>query len=337
MGPPPRPHPVAHPPDSSLTLPPLQNTTSSGESIQAKSVEAMVMSIPTLNKIRILSKISPPLSNPSPASPAFATRGFIISIDGQEAAAVEQITAYLNTVLTPSHAVKVFQPPLAAEESKEGDTNKRVQSSTNSIESCHLSMAMYLTLSTQLKSYITSALEASTSAASSPAVSPKSVPAKTKPAAREPGTPSTGTPSSILAEPSSAARVEAGRTGSVTRTLLPVALVPSYQLTQTDKSACRVPIDDNYAPTDHWQWMASMWRGIVGPDITIAVEAYDELGQKSNNGKKGGGAGGEVDVRLEDSRAVIVRVEKGGKVLEGSLRRVGFEVGEWMRGRSGSQ
>ncbi|KAI4185310.1 MAG: hypothetical protein L6R41_004197 [Letrouitia leprolyta] len=336
MGPPPRPHPVAHPPDSSLTLPPLQNTALHGHSTQAKSVEAMVMSIPTLNKIRILSKISPPLANPSPASPAFATRGFIISIDGQEAAAIEQMTAYLNTVFTPSHSVKVFQPPSIVEDSTESETGKSEEQSTSSIESCHLSMAKYSTLSAQLKSYITSSLEASASAASSPAVSPKSVPARTRLAMREQGGPTASTPSSTLAEPASASSIDTGgRKGSLTDRLLPVALVPSYQLTQTDASACRIPIDDNYAPTDHWQWMASMWRGIVGPDITIVVKAHDEAAPLEQKGRRNNVV--NVDVRLEDSRAVVVRVEKGGKIVEGSLRRVGFEVGEWMRGRGGIQ
>lgn len=76
-----------------------------------------------------------------------------------------------------------------------------------------------------------------------------------------------------------------------------------------------------------------MWRGIVGPDITIVIKAYDEVAALEQKGRKNNGV--EVDVRLEDARAVIVRVEKGGKILEGSLRRVGFEVEEWMRGRSG--
>lgn len=44
----------------------------------------------------------------------------------------------------------------------------------------------------------------------------------------------------------------------------------------------------------------------------------------------GGGPG--VEVRLEDSGAIMVRVDGKG-VGEGSLRRVGFEVGEWVRGR----
>ncbi|KAI4186389.1 MAG: hypothetical protein LQ346_005689 [Caloplaca aetnensis] len=331
MGPPPRPYPVAHPPDSSLTLAPLQNTSASGESTQAKSVEAMVMSIKTLNKIRILSKISPPLANPSPASPAFQTRGLIIAIDGQEAAAVEQMAAYLNTVLTPTYAVKVFQPPVTAAEEYQESGPQSEPSSTNSLESCHLNMAKYLTLSSQLKAYITSHPEPTSSATSSPAVSPKSVPAKVG------GIGGTGTPTSTLAEPPSSATSGGG-------SATPIALVPAYQLTQTDSSACRVPIDDNYAPTDHWQWMASMWRGIVGPDVTIAVEQEGPVEHKGRQAKGkgsagggGGAAGGDVDVRLEDSRAVVVRVERGGKVGEGALRRVGFEIGEWVRGRSGSR
>ncbi|KAL8988538.1 MAG: hypothetical protein Q9177_002406 [Variospora cf. flavescens] len=329
MGPPPRPYPVAHPPDSSLTLPPLHNASTPGNSTHAKSVEAMVMSIPTLNKIRMLSKISPPVANPRPGSPAFETRGLVIAIDGQEAVAVEQMTAYLNTILTQSYAVKLFQSPLAAEESQEATASEERETSITSLESCHLNMAKYLTLSAELKFFITSHPEASTSTASSPAISPKSIPAKTTMMM----TPGLGTPSSTLAEPASSAFARSA-------SAIPIALVPAYQLTQTDASACRVPIDDNYAPTDHWQWMASMWRGIVGPDVTVAVKAVEEGGgaeQKSQGKGKGAGAGaGDVDVRLDDSRAVVVKVEKGGKAGEGALRRVGFELEEWVRGRLGN-
>ncbi|KAL8710307.1 MAG: hypothetical protein Q9220_005077 [cf. Caloplaca sp. 1 TL-2023] len=321
MGPPPRPYPVAPPPDSSLTLPPLQHSPVSTNSSQAKSVEAMVMSIPPLNKIRILSKISPPLANPSPASPAFATKGLIVAIDGQDFAVVEQITAFLNTVLTSSYAVKVFQSPIAAEELRESASSTVSDSTTTtaSIETCHLNMAKYLALSAELKTYITS-VPAAAVTIPSPAVSPKSIlPPSSSfipiPETQSSSSATTGIPS------------------------IPIALIPAYQLTHTDFSACRVPIDDNYAPTDHWQWMASMWRGIVGPDITIAVKMFEDEQQQmgGRNGRKGGGGGEapEVDVRLEDSRAVVLRVERGGKIGEGALRRVGFEVGEWIRGKVG--
>ncbi|KAL9590252.1 MAG: hypothetical protein Q9203_000925 [Teloschistes exilis] len=348
MGPPPRPRPSYHRPKSSFTLPPLQKAASLSDATQARSVEAMVMSIPTLKKIRILANISPPLADPSPASPAFETRGFIIAVDGQEAAAVEQITTYLRAVFAPSNPIKVFQSPATAEESKESET---VEKRTLSIENCHLTMAKYLALSSQLKSYITSSSLNATSAKSSPAVSPKSIPVR----------PSRAVPSSsdvemidrsatTLTPTISTASAIAGSSSPI-----PIALVPAYQLTRTDLSACHVPIDDNYAPTDHWQWMASMWRGTIGPDITIAVRRYESenssnsdsaatardwntskrSGEKNNKGSAGN-VNAEVEVKLDEYKAVIVRVEMGGKVGDGGMRRLGFEIGEWIRGRGGA-
>ncbi|KAL8748896.1 MAG: hypothetical protein Q9199_008010 [Rusavskia elegans] len=337
MGPPPRPHPVAHQPDSSLTLPPLQSSSISGESTQAKSVEAMVMSMSTVNKIRVLAKASTPLAKPSPASPAFQVRGLTIAIDGQERAAVEQITANLNTVLAPTYAVQEFRLPAEVDESV-GKTD--IDVNTDSLEHCHRNIAKYHTLSTQLKSYITSVPSAPASATSSPAVSPKSLPAKPKPAVHSAATPSTsvGTPSSTFAEPPSAASTDFGPSKrKTTETLHPIALVPGYQLTQTDAFASHIPIDDAWTPVEHWQWMAAMWRGTVGPDITIAVKAVEEGGveqQKAGGGRRAGG--GEVDIQLDEHRAVVVKIERGGIVAEGSLRRLGFEVGEYVRGRLGS-
>lgn len=53
----------------------------------------------------------------------------------------------------------------------------------------------------------------------------------------------------------------------------------------------------------------------------------------SVSGSAGGSAAGNtVEVKLEDARAVIVRGEAGGGVAVGALRRVGFEIGEWVRG-----
>lgn len=121
---------------------------------------------------------------------------------------------------------------------------------------------------------------------------------------------------------------------------------------------------------DHWQWGATLWRNVVGADVTVAVQAPvavavgpepssssspDRAGEGEgkgkgageaavkdgpraghekgrNGGSGGGGVGGGVEVRLEEARAVIVRGERDGGVAEGGLRRVGFEIGEWVRG-----
>ena len=95
---------------------------------------------------------------------------------------------------------------------------------------------------------------------------------------------------------------------------------------------------------DHWQWGATLWRNVVGADVTVAVQgavaapdaaaaagsADGEKGGEQGGGRNGGGGG--VEVRLEDARAVIVRGEREGGAGEGGLRRVGFEIGEWVRG-----
>lgn len=161
---------------------------------------------------------------------------------------------------------------------------------------------------------------------------------------------------------------------------MPIAIVPGWQVTWSDWFASRVEIRDAYSPMDHWQWGATLWRNVVGADVTVAVQAAaatagvgsnvaaqdaasvlspDKVSssisssssasaalmmkggegrghEKGRNGGSGGGGGvgvgGGVEVRLEDARAVIVRGERDGGVAEGGLRRVGFEIGEWVRG-----
>lgn len=85
---------------------------------------------------------------------------------------------------------------------------------------------------------------------------------------------------------------------------------------------------------------------MVGADVTVAVQVPSGLendvqtvkvmaaGKGEGAGRKvsAEGRGGGVDVRLEDSRAVVVKGAEGGGVPEGGLRRVGFEIGEWVRG-----
>jgi HMG box factor len=84
--------------DESLRLPPLQTQLPSSTStssqrpdvrmeareIQARSIEAMVMTIPYVNKIKVLAKISPPLAPPGPASPAQEIRGAVIAVEGSD-------------------------------------------------------------------------------------------------------------------------------------------------------------------------------------------------------------------------------------------------------------
>jgi HMG box factor len=157
-----------------------------------------------------------------------------------------------------------------------------------------------------------------------------------------------------------------------TKPKLPIALLPSgFSLTLSDRFACAVPISDAYAPIDHWQWMATLWRGIVGADLVVYVSprahqaqvpyqagVVDEASSSTGGGgiMGGGGGGGVVEVRSPG--LIVVKVpapapvsvsvsvpvvgsgsgldEDGGGVAavavdEKMERRLGFEVVEWVR------
>lgn len=133
----------------------------------------------------------------------------------------------------------------------------------------------------------------------------------------------------------------------------------------SDAAAVAIPINDAYAPVDHWQWMATLWRGIVGADLVIYVKAV-HMGHATPLEREGAeemARFGAVEVRRDCGPwAVIVRVpigpgirrEDGTEVVEGAsaaqryavagenrrveeatLRRLGFEVSEIIRGEFG--
>lgn len=118
----------------------------------------------------------------------------------------------------------------------------------------------------------------------------------------------------------------AGEVSRGNRETLPVLLIQHYQLFASNVWACRTPKGEAYDPSEHWRWIASLWRGIVGPDLTVYVK--DASAEEMNKSK-------QVEV-VEDLRAIIVRKEKGPGPVQGEvdgrhLRRLGFEISEWVR------
>lgn len=323
MGPPPRP---LHHPDS-LTLPPLQTSSAalgSPSLSQSKSLEGMVQSIPILNKIRVLAKISPPLSAPEFSSSSHHGRGFVIAIDGSDSTSVSQITEAISNSLAGFHPVRIFRGPEPFQSKSKSEGGDDFQGYLDIISEYHR-------LSSQIISYV--AAPASPPRAPSPPispVSPKTIPL-TKPLTR-----------------SAASQQKHESTGAVSPAVpqgAPVALLPLFQLSHSNASAIRIPISDQYAPVDHWQWMATLWRGIVGPDVTVAVAPLVSMvppmsatsssdAKSSNPNALGLKLSVGVEVKLDEARTIVVRSENGKNgVTEGVLRRVGFEVSEWVRGR----
>lgn len=314
------------------------------------------MSISTPNKIRVLAKISPPLASPGPSSPKHATRGFVIAVDGADAKAVSQVTACLCKVLEPSHPVRVFEGPSADKGSEVSFT-----AYLRTIEAYHA-------LSQDVIAFITTLPEKQKEKEqeieienekpneeddreegelSPDSISPKSTTITT--AATNASSADTEMKDLPQTNPATTTTTNNNNNNDSRNDSLsqppvlpplptPIAILPTYQLTHTDTAASRIPIQDAYAPIDHWQWMATLWRGIVGADITVAVRerssAAKDKDKDAEVGVKSRREEPEVEIRLEDARAVVVRAEKG-RVGEGGLRRVGFEVGEWVRGREG--
>lgn len=339
-----------------LRLPPLQIQTQAASAMTptttmqrtaslsaARSVEAMVMSIPFLNKIKVISKIAPPLQPPGPTSPAIECRGPVIAVEGMDAKLIAEVGRYLENCLSREDGIALrtwsdvekrktspkvidLDVPIAGMTSRpnmppeDPKDNKQsfILEYLDSIRAWHPKSAeitKFITtiphnskLSTPNHYFMHQDERRGDSSAKidSPQCSPTSRP-KTLPSAED--------------------RKPA---------LLPVALIPNgFSLTSADRAASRIPIDDAYAPVDHWQWMATLWRGIIGVDLTIYVNSGPRDDDGRNFATALGGAG--VDVRT-DARAIVLQCQNG-MVEEKMLRRAGFEVGEWVRslGTAGSK
>ena len=333
-----------------LRLPPLQTQVGAAASgmtpttaVQrsasfsaARSIEAMVMSIPFLNKIKVISKIAPPLQPPGPTSPAIECRGPVIAVEGTDQTLIAEVGKYLENCLSREDGVVVrtwsdVEKRKTSPKRSDGDvamagTTSRPNTPPEDPKEDKQSFILeYLDRirawhprSAEIAKFITTVPH--TSKPTTPRhyfMHPENQRAGSGSKLDSPQCSPTSTPKSL---PPTEEKKPA---------LLPVALLPNgFSLTNADRAASRIPIEDAYAPVDHWQWMATLWRGIIGVDLTIYVNS----GPRDDDGRGvtptlGGGAG--VDVRT-DARAIVLQCQNG-RVEEKMLRRAGFEVGEWVR------
>jgi hypothetical protein len=504
---------------SSVALPPIETmvaqtpTNATATQSQSSGVEAMIMSIPILNKIKVLTQISGPLPAPGLTSPRPEMRGAIIAVEGMDPASVKSMTASLRDLLEKEgkFAVKIFNGPdpyntirVAKVTSAAGKRPKTTDAYLNLMSEWHeisREMVQYITSrpgadsqvmevededadcrmsgagerdqvvrSPEKSVRIDAPLQESEmeEEADAEAVSPKTVgnelprghkgrslstlgswlrkdsessfdtrpplrtfapPHKSERIPPPPPTPPPATsPSHTNSAPKALSRIPppmpppslTTTTATTTTTTIPppapppassthimacpeasaipIAIAPHFQLTTVDANSISLPIGDNFSPPAHWQWFATMWRGSVGPDITIVIRGVDEDPAEPGDGAAkatppatlpgipgangstvaapreriasvaagSGNAGGTgVEIRLHDSRAVIVKTNiisnlgihggAGGSGDEGKLvvapgknltptqqakemenwekakRRVGFEVEEFLR------
>lgn len=262
------------------------------------------MTIPFLNKIKVLAKISPPLLPSFRDNPP--TRGPVIAVDGQDPTLVQTTVTYLENLLKKesTYHVRTFEGP-EIKARKEGQMNDGTVDYLNTISAWHR-------ISDEVVAFVKTISRAGSIDHSDD--DPASISARTslipKTAAMAIHSP---------AQSSECSDISAASVSS--HYAVPVALVPRYQLTTADAFACSTPIADSYAPLDHWQWMASLWRACVGPDITVYVrecekEEVDRMGA--------------VEIRLQDARTVVLRKCLGRDLEEKALRRMGFEIEDYL-------
>ncbi|OKL59772.1 hypothetical protein UA08_04759 [Talaromyces atroroseus] len=288
--------------DPSLTLPPLKADGTPSTRIQADTV----MTIPVLNKIKVLAKISPPLSEQnSPQS-----RGIVIAVDGQDLTQVKVMLKYLGQLLMDDgkYIVRVFEGPdiVARKGSTSGEMGDATVDYLNVISAWHR-------ISDEIIQFI-----------SSPRSSPQT--ANGSKSSSRTGSPQSGSTEMLSTGSSPSPPTTVPSTTATSPSPVPVALVPRYQLTTADAFACSIPINDRYEFLDHWQWMASLWRACIGPDVTVHIRECDREEIERH------GSGNPVEVRLNEARTLIVRrlPDPTKDIEEKALKRVGFEIEDFL-------
>lgn len=367
---------------------------------QARGIEAMVMSIPYLNKLDVLRKISPPLGPPGPGSPIVEMRGPVIAVEGANSALMKAVRPIIERALRSSGECEVrlwmdssvddelsglSTPPI----SREGGTGvgNIVRRSSGS-DAEDVEMAEGSQQQQQEKGSGSGSRQNSVGATSSGGGSGRGGSSTPVPPPVRRGTTATTTgeygggsgsntnhtptgmyhylqtimswhvrsaeiikhittqpsmysPTSTISPEAEAKRTLRNSSHPTIRSssrLLPVALIPGgFSLSLSDRFASTVAITDPYSPVDHWQWMATLWRGIVGADLVVYVRGMtpDELARNS----------GTVEYRAPGVMVVRVAMTAGGgggsgsgdnnvKIDEKTERRLAFEVMEWVRAGS---
>jgi hypothetical protein len=264
-----------------------------------RNVEEVLMNFPYQNKIKLLGRISLPYKETPSSSSVPRVRGAIIAVEGDDVAAVQELSQWLNERLTED-TESDYRPRIAEPPKGPNDEDATFEDYLDLIKDWHGK-------SKEMIKYITT-----------PTLSPSSY-QDTVMSDKDANKEVTDVDRKDSATPSESSAIDAAESS----TIKPVIILPTFQLAASVAYASRIPIQDAYSCTDHWQWMATLWRGTVGPDLTIYVKTQE---------KDSGASKPEMD---DVVRCLTIGKERDGKFTDADLRRVGFEVSEFMNGMSG--
>jgi hypothetical protein len=307
---------VRYSPPNSATMPPPRtprdgrrssfaeaNAVSNHHDQSPRSVEEVLMNFPYQNKIKLLGRISLPYKETAPLSPIPRVRGAIIAVEGDDVAAVKDLSHWLSERLTKD-AESHYRPRVAEPPKVPGSEDATFEDYLDLIKDWHGK-------SQEMIKYITTPVD-------TPSSQDSTIPDKdSNKGDNDPNRKDSATPSD-----SPTPAVTSSSSLPESSTTKPVIIIPTFQLAASIAYASRIPIQDAYSCTDHWQWMATLWRGTVGPDLTVYVKSHE---------KDVGVCKPEMD---DVVRCLTIGKEKDGKFTEADLRRVGFEVSEFINGMS---
>jgi hypothetical protein len=345
MGPPPRPgmgylqHRMSHghlTPDRSLQLPPLQTGVSNGAApLSAKqppsqTIDEVIMTMPFEAKLEVLRKIAPPKAHDQ-----ITPRGPLIAIEGDDADAVNNLAKWLSDTLQKTNelSVALLNGPDVAQKGRNDEA----------MAEYHVLVAQWLARSKVIMRDLeydantvpldTAAKSGSKMDVSTPTPKTREIDENYDDEEETPTKPSAAPTQIDSAHPTAASspkkngnsindimgvdEVGASTTNHHLPSKKPIAILALFSLHASNTFACRIPLTDTYAPNDHWSWNATQWRGVVGPDLTIYLKDGEEKGRMVE--------------QKEEARLFVVRRGLDAEVDGSTLRRLGFEIGEWVR------
>ncbi|KAI1632312.1 hypothetical protein F4809DRAFT_104183 [Biscogniauxia mediterranea] len=318
---------------------------------------------PFLLKLEVLRSISPPLKPPGPGGPVFETRGPIIAVEGAAAPLLKEVAAVVEKALGVSgeYAVKLWSDenntlnPGSSSSGGGDDAGRRSHHQhSNSVGSSGSGSGMS-SKSADGKPENNNNNNNNNSTVAGPQPPTKKPPSLLSPIAHYMArmlrwhkvsedliryvttyAPAPPPPQSSSAgennNNNNTSDSDSGTKPSPAK-LLPVAvLADGYSLSYSDRYAGALHVSDAYRADDHWQWVATLWRGIVGPDLTVYVKRD---GAPSSPALAAGAenASGNSCVEFANPAVLVLRVGAAG-LDEKVERRLGFEIMEWVRGAS---
>jgi hypothetical protein len=323
---------------------------SPGAGDHCRSIGAMIMTIPVVGKLGTLRRIAPPIREHSPDSPPYRVRGSIIAIEGDDRCAAEGMLGQLETFLRRNDEfdVRVLSGPRNPRKPCElkdfiemvaewHDETKKMINFVTGVEYQRNQehKASEATMQqTGLKKPIASGgddgMDTDTEEGELLDGARKdSHDARCESRARD--------LERKRAEAEEAAeRISRRQSPAQEQTSkIPLLLVKNYILYGSNAWSSALPINDIYSPADHWTWTATLWRGIIGADQTVYVRNMEK--EREELVSAGGATPSQSDkkVQMKDDVGAILVKRENGKVEDGAVRRVAFEIGEFVRMKAG--